>query len=255
MPKRRTIIIALTSATSLVALASAAATFRPDQALRAASASVARTLCGETFVSGLDPDQSFREMFTDFPGIGLLQARMLRKVERDAHSVTVSLDGLFESRAVFRQGYGCDLEYPGMQDRSLAASPPQAALDQPDPWDLGAPVIAAPADPRLAAAIDEAFAEPPGRPQRATKAIIVIHKGRIVAERYAPGYGRYAFARLLGFEIRGQCADRHIGAAREAEARRAGSGRGLGEPLRSAPRHHHRRADAQYQRARHRRDE
>ncbi|HWA62270.1 MAG TPA: serine hydrolase, partial [Caulobacteraceae bacterium] len=34
-----------------------------------------------------------------------------------------------------------------------------------------------------------AFAEPPKGPQRATKAVVVVKDGRVVAERYAPGYG------------------------------------------------------------------
>ena len=46
-----------------------------------------------------------------------------------------------------------------------------------------------PSDPKLRAALDRAFAEPETGPRRGTKAVIVLHDGRVVAERYAPGYG------------------------------------------------------------------
>jgi CubicO group peptidase (beta-lactamase class C family) len=188
MPMPKTTAIALTAAASLLALAAAGATLRPDQAIRAATASVARTLCGEAFVSGLDPDRSFSEIFTHWPGIKLLQARMLRKLDRAEPSVTVSLDGLFESRAIYRGSYGCDLEYPGVPDRQAFGAPPPALAGEADPWGIARPNPVEPTDPRLKAALDQAFAEPPGGPQKATKAVVVVHEGRIVAERYAEGY-------------------------------------------------------------------
>jgi CubicO group peptidase (beta-lactamase class C family) len=46
-----------------------------------------------------------------------------------------------------------------------------------------------PAPAALTAALDEAFAEPGPMPTRRTRAVVVVHDGRIVAERYAPGYG------------------------------------------------------------------
>jgi CubicO group peptidase (beta-lactamase class C family) len=187
---RRTTAIALASvALSALAITASAASLRPDLALRAATATVARTLCGETFISGLDPDQSFKELFTDFPGVRLLRSQMRRQVDRADRSVTVSLVGLFTSRAVFHEGYGCDLEFAGVADRPIRATPVSLTADAPDPWNIAGPAVVTPADPRLAAALDEAFAEQPGRPQKATKAVIIVHDGKIVAERYVPGYG------------------------------------------------------------------
>jgi CubicO group peptidase (beta-lactamase class C family) len=41
----------------------------------------------------------------------------------------------------------------------------------------------------LGEALDRAFAEPDRPPLRRTKAVVVVKDGRVIAERYAPGYG------------------------------------------------------------------
>ena len=45
--------------------------FQPGFAIASAAANVACTLCDETFISRLDPEQSFREIYRDFPATGL----------------------------------------------------------------------------------------------------------------------------------------------------------------------------------------
>jgi CubicO group peptidase (beta-lactamase class C family) len=46
-----------------------------------------------------------------------------------------------------------------------------------------------PENARLKAALDSAFEENTAPPYRNTEAVVVVHNGRIVAERYAPGIG------------------------------------------------------------------
>ena len=62
----------------LVILASAATATavvsRPDKGLRVVTAFVSHTLCSETFVAGLDPDQTYRETFIDIEGLMRLVA-------------------------------------------------------------------------------------------------------------------------------------------------------------------------------------
>src|SRR5262249_37398435 len=46
-----------------------------------------------------------------------------------------------------------------------------------------------PAEKEYRVALDRAFAEPDGAPVRRTHAIVIVHDGRVVAERYAAGFG------------------------------------------------------------------
>jgi hypothetical protein len=51
---------------------------------------------------------------------------------------------------------------------------------------IAGPEVVTPADPELAAALDRAFAEP-GGVRRNIKAVVIVHGGKVIAERYAPG--------------------------------------------------------------------
>ena len=65
--------------------------------------------------------------------------------------------------------------------------------------DNAGPAPVQPTDPRLAAALDRAFAEPEQPPFRRTRAVVVMKDGRIIAERYADGFG--IDTPLLGFSV------------------------------------------------------
>jgi CubicO group peptidase (beta-lactamase class C family) len=53
---------------------------------------------------------------------------------------------------------------------------------------IAGPSLVEPANQELGLALDRAFAEPDQPPFRHTKAVVVLKDGRVVAERYAPGY-------------------------------------------------------------------
>ena len=57
----------------------------------------------------------------------------------------------------------------------------------------------APQSPKLEAALDRVFAETAQPPYRRVKAIVILHDGKLVAERYAPGYN--ADTPILGYSL------------------------------------------------------
>lgn len=180
----------------LILGASGCAWLRPDLAARVATGTTAHDLCSETFVSGLDPDQAFAESVKPRPGLHVIAPLVGYQVDRSSGEVRATLAGGFASRAVYQGSGGCTLVGPAVpqghlraQAQAPAAAPPQTA--PPLPVD--------PTSPALQSAVDEAFAENvPGSP-RHTKAVLVLHRGRVVAERYAPGYG--PATPMLGFSL------------------------------------------------------
>ena len=110
------------------------------------------------------------------------------KVDRARRDVTVTLLGFGKSHAVYREGFGCYLDHgEAVADASLPTAEirsSQALLP-----DIAGASVVVPANPQLAAALDRAFAEPEQPPLRHTKAVVVVKDGRVVAERYAEGYG------------------------------------------------------------------
>ncbi len=182
MTGRRMILI-LSVSTALGALALAASWARDVP--KVATGFIASVLCSETFVSGLDPERSLSETTAAMPGAGLLTRAMDYRVDRARKDVVVTLLGSGRSHAVYREGLGCHLEHA---DTAVAlAPPPFDAHSQPALLpELAGPALIAPENPQLVAALDRAFAE---LPFRRTKAIVVVRDGRIVAERYADGYG------------------------------------------------------------------
>ena len=183
MTKRRLILILVaTTAVSALALTAARARNVPN----VATGFVASILCSATFVSGLDPTNVFSDTTSAMPGTALITWAMNYKVDRAHKDVTVTLFGLGRSHAVYREGLGCHLDHG---DADLAPVAAEGSVQPALLPDIAGPAVVAPESPQLATALDRAFAEPEAPPFRRTKAIVVVKEGRIVAERYAEGYG------------------------------------------------------------------
>jgi len=188
----RRLFLTATSAIVLAALGYGIA--RAHDVPRVATGFVASVLCAETFVSGLDPNTVLSETTDAMPGAWLLTSMMTTHVDRAARDVTVSLLGTGRSHVIYRDGIGCTLDNGhGMADVAL---PPIARAPVLLPA-IAPPSPVPPATPELAAALDRAFAEPDAPPFRHTHAIVVLKDGRVIAERYASGYG--IDTPLLGF--------------------------------------------------------
>jgi CubicO group peptidase (beta-lactamase class C family) len=149
--------------------------------LRLATHSVAHSLCTAAFISNLDPDTMYAE--EQRPSMGPIAWALRYAVDRPQREVTSSIFGAFGARAVFRPGLGClllDAGQPVPEAAGFTPAPIAARFDQP---------LVESTDPAIRAALDQAFAEPdPSRP-RLTKEVVVLHDGKLIAERYAPGYG------------------------------------------------------------------
>ena len=176
------------------------AIFRPDRAIHVATGFAAHIVCTKTFVSGLDPQTVFAEI-TDRAGIRRLRSVLGYRLDRAGKTVDASVAGLFGSRAAFHDGFGCVLLHgpdgPYLLKSDIAAlktpkSPPLLA-------EIAGAAIVVPSDPELKAALDHAFEEPATPPFRRTKAVVVVHDGTVVAERYASGVG--VETPLLGFSM------------------------------------------------------
>ena len=166
---------------------------RPGKAVRVATGLVSHTLCSETFVAGLDPDQTFAETVRTMPGVRRLVPWIHYRVDRAGREVSTTLGGRFEMRAVYHAGVGCAMELPSASAPAPSPAPATArdggaATPHAGPGIAG-PMVVEPASEPLRAALDHAFDEPAGGPVRGTKAVVVVHDGRVVAERYARGYG------------------------------------------------------------------
>ena len=158
----------------------------PGRAASTATGFVSHQLCSAVFVAKQDPAQYYRRALE--PMAGPLAFLVHHTVDRDRAEVRATIVGLAESRAAYRPPYGCVNATDGL---------PAAALAPPSPTMPGAPLLALvagadpvePPDPALRDALDRAFDETPPGPVRQTDAVVVVHRDRVIAERYAAGVG------------------------------------------------------------------
>ena len=139
----------------------------------------AKAVCTALFGSGRAFDADLKTQVSDD------SYRILRPfrvhVDREARTVTASVLGWFPRTAIHRDGLGSTL----LTDRQ-PVDPPFASTAP-----LGRPSVEwAEADgfDAMKRVVDAAFAEPNPRRLRRTYAVLVVHDGRIVAERYAAGF-------------------------------------------------------------------
>ena len=179
--QRSAIVFAIIAAVALAGCAVG----QPARALRIATASTSHTLCSGLFVSGRDPAQTYLEEMRPEPGMGLIDWGLRYRVDRERREVTATFAGAFDARAVYRDGFGCLVVHGDLPADAAPSTEPESALLHD--FARAEPVSAQ--DKRIRAAVDDAFVEPGPQPSRYTKAVVVVHRGRVIAERYAPGVG------------------------------------------------------------------
>ncbi len=143
----------------------------------AGSGWVAKRACSALFVSGRSLATS-PEVFPPVP----VPTDIPVEVDEDARTVTSRFMGRFApSVARYREGLGCTLD---PADGTPEALGDRRIAPRPSP----APLLEAPGNPAIEAAIDFAFEQ--AHDGYGTRALVAIHRGRIVGERYADGFDR-----------------------------------------------------------------
>ncbi len=166
----------------------AGAHFRVGTALEVGAGFAARVSCALMLNSGFDQDLAMNRYVAHV--LGPSSALLRIEVDRTAGSVDARAARLVGARAIHREGVGCTLLAGSDEGRLRGFQDPghRPALSPSEPWPEGnGPIEPPPA--RLSVALDAAFAEPEGVPgrMRQTHAVLVVHRGQLLAERYAPG--------------------------------------------------------------------
>lgn len=153
----------------------------------------AKALCSGVFVSGR-PAASVIDIDI-MAGVHPLLKLVRPSVDPEHHRAVATFAGFAQREADFRPGLGCTLALGPSPGVLPAALPP---LPDPPPAQAAPSAPAAPVAPivppagidarKLQTALDRAFDEPdPARPRR-TRAVVVMWRGQVIAERYAPGF-------------------------------------------------------------------
>lgn len=151
--------------------------------LSAGSGFAAKNICSGYFLSGMPGQKVVAEIL--YPASPVL-ANVSFDIDTSGQKVDANFFGLSPRRAVYVKGTGCTLLREGREKMQrpldvVKVSKPDPAL----PWPQGSAVT--PKNTLLEPVLERAFAETDARYARNTKAVVVIHKGQLVAEKYAQG--------------------------------------------------------------------
>lgn len=187
--------LTLTSAAllALLLLAALYLKFAPPELIRVGANYTAKIVCSNVFLAGRDMNEVLK---TDVqaPGHPLLKW-MTIDVDRDKGLVRANLFGLFgHGLALFRPGTGCAVVTDGdlMRSQKIQFQPTQiAAPSATRDWPQGS---RATIDPDIEKIIEDEQLAGTGM-----RAIVVIHDGRLVAQRYGTGFNERS--PLLGWSM------------------------------------------------------
>jgi len=147
----------------------------------------AKIVCSGVFVSHRDAT-SLLAIDVAADGLSFLRHTVV-KVDREARAVSATLFGLATRTAQYREGQGCALFATGAGPHALrAGSAADRTIERPvaaDELDNLADLPPGLDQNRLDDVVRSAFSEPDPDHLRRTRAVAVIYKQRLIAERYA----------------------------------------------------------------------
>ncbi len=161
----------------------------------------AKRIASEVFVAGRDAKSVVSQELAFLP---LLKY----SVDTDARMVTARVLGRRPKTAVYRDGLGVAIAHDGnigaLQQQGRPGLLRMENLHADLPWPMGDAPSGNPhpsniREKRLSAALDHMFDEPEGSRKHRTRAVVVVYKGEIIAERYADGFG--PDQRFLGWSL------------------------------------------------------
>jgi CubicO group peptidase (beta-lactamase class C family) len=170
-------------------------------AVPAGTGMAAKHLCSCVFVSGLDPDRVMEIAVN--PVIWPLGWFARFETDPTEQTATVTSFGFLTARAAHRPGLGCTLLHGSTASELRAEFTPPADTTRDsasEAWTINHQHRAASFyEEALDRAIDTAFVEPREDGPRQTLAVVVVHDGQLVAERYATGVD--ASTPLMGWSM------------------------------------------------------
>lgn len=162
---------------------------------------VAKTMCSCVYVSGRTPESVREKELQVFPGL----SRAGITIDNSDSTVVASILWK-ESKAIYRKGLGCTL----LSEQTEADVRKQSVVlpaEAPNLDSLSWPTGNVISDSLLAGvdytivenAIDHAFKDAKPEEPVFTHAVVVVYDGKIIGEKYAPGFDRQS--RLMGWSM------------------------------------------------------
>ncbi len=165
-----------------------------DTALPIGNGYAAKYVCSQVFIDGRDPAYVFQyEVKPTNPLFSLVSP----KVDYKNKTVTSKAYGFRKPMtAVYRDKFGCTLAIDTAHEELYAQAKgalPRKNPDQGSLWPKGERVDTGAVPPevdrgKLAAVLEDAFKEPGPDTMQNTQAVVVVYKGKIIAEKYAKGF-------------------------------------------------------------------
>ena len=151
---------------------------------------VAKRICSEIWVAGRDPGQDFESEKS------VVWVPVKHRVDEISRTVTARTLGMGKQIAVWREGLGCavtsGMAVEAIRARNVGPAPPSKSAG--GLWPAGDLVPDAPLPEGvdgagLKKAVDWAFHEGNHPCPVQTRAVVVLHRGQLIYERYVEGFG------------------------------------------------------------------
>lgn len=176
------------------------ASYYLSQALPIIAGYGAKNLCSCVFVAGRDPQQVIEQEL----GASLINLGS-PKIHYEDSSATSSVFGMSTRKAIYRKGLGCTLVSEISEEelrKQKINLPGKPQIDQDSmAWPIGNKLADSLFNKveKINAVVETAFVELDKANPVNTRAVIIVHHGQIIAEKYAAGFNEHT--KLIGWSM------------------------------------------------------